>query len=192
MSRTVNNPPPLIAQETGAWCFAAAEQMARKYLGLNVPSQFKLAFDCLMVLVNAQIQPQIVNYFAACLSDAFNQVANDSTPAQVIQSGNQPNPNSQVVGLIRNTWGFVNHNNINGTMFNTCTPQDFWNDIQANRIVIIGSANHYYVVYGYEDTVSAQFNLLVRDPWPMNVGGQHASIPYATFNAWSHKVVIRF
>ncbi|MBI9075791.1 MAG: hypothetical protein JEZ02_10300 [Desulfatibacillum sp.] len=188
MSRTVTNPPPLIAQETPAWCFAAAEQMARKYLGLDVPSQFKLAYDCLMVLVNAQLNPHFTNYMVACISDAFNNVTADSTPALVALSGNQPNPNSQLVGLISNTWGFVNHNNLNGTMYNACTPQQFWTEIQANRIVIIGSANHYYVVYGYEDTANAPFMLLVRDP----MGGHAASIPFTTFNGWANKVVIRF
>ncbi|WP_158218305.1 hypothetical protein [Roseateles puraquae] len=41
--KTVNHPPALIAQETTSWCFAAAEQMVRRYFKLEDDTQWQIA-----------------------------------------------------------------------------------------------------------------------------------------------------
>ena len=160
MPKTVTHPPALIAQETPCWCFAAAELMARNYRGLATPSQYAIARTNLLQLVAAQAPPTFAQWNDAVFADLLaGQEENDGA-----------NLNSARVQLIRNSWGSVNDGAIGGRVLGNYTPGNFRADIDSNNIVIIGSALHYYVVYGYED--GDNFNLLVRDPWPAGVGGQ--------------------
>lgn len=180
MPKTVNHPPALIAQETAAWCFAAAELMARNYLGLATPTQYAIARASLLQLVAAQAPPVFAQWNDAVLNDLLNgQEENDGA-----------NYHSERVQLIRNSYGAVNHAAINGRLQGNYTPGNFRADIDSNRIVIIGSAIHYYVVYGYED--GDNFTLLVRDPWPANVGGQAQRVAYDSFVNWNGRTVISF
>jgi hypothetical protein len=182
MSRNVNNPPVLVPQQTVAWCFAAAEVMARAYRNLPVRTQYQIARDFIMARVNAQ-DPVIFNQWneAGEIDLLANEVENDGA-----------NLNSRCVQLIRSTYGAVNEGNLGGTLVNNYTVDNFRADIDANRIVIIGNHIHYYVVYGYNDTVGKDFTLLVRDSWPANVGGQLQTITHAVFSGWAHKAVIHF
>ncbi|MBI9075790.1 MAG: hypothetical protein JEZ02_10295 [Desulfatibacillum sp.] len=190
MSKDVNNPPALVAQETGAWCFAAAEQMARAYFGLLPISQYEIAYNSLMGLVAAQAPPHFNQWNIASMADLLANITTNITPTQVAQSGQPPNPLSQRVALVRATYGAFNNVPFNGSISNVCTPGNFRADIEANKIVVIGNAIHYYIVYGYDDRDG--FVLKVRDPWPPGVGGQATTIDYDTFNAWASKVAIRF
>ncbi|ACL04562.1 hypothetical protein [Desulfatibacillum aliphaticivorans] len=191
MSRDVNVPPALVAQQTGAWCFAAAEQMARAYYGLPVLNQYEIAYNSLMQLVGAMAPPHLANWNNATLLDLMNGVVADITPAQLAVSGNPPNPNSQRVALVQNTMGAFNIAPFAGaSLGGQATQGNFRADIEANKIVVIGNFIHYYVVYGYNDING--FDLKVRDPMPTGVGGLSTAVPYANFNAWHAKVVIRF
>jgi Peptidase_C39 like family len=177
---TVNNPPALIAQQTGAWCFAAAELMARNYYGLDTPSQYEIARASLMALVEAEDPIPFQQWNAAGLNDLLNNQEEDN--------GN--NLNSERVQLVRNNYGAINHDAINGRLAADFAFEAFKVAINSNKIVIIGNAIHYFVVYGYDEQKAPK--LLVRDPWPANVGGQQTEILYATFAAWNNRVVIHF
>ncbi len=180
MSNNVNNPPALIAQETPAWCFAAAELMARNFYGLGTPTQYAIARASIMGLVGAQAPPTFAQWNQATMSDLLNDQ----------DENNGANLLSERVQLVRNTYGAIDHTAINGRMRDNYTVNEFKADIDSNNIVVIGTAIHYYVVYGYDD--AKDFTLRVRDPWPANVGGQAATIPYAQFLGWNGRVVIKF
>ncbi|GFZ93449.1 hypothetical protein [Dyella caseinilytica] len=180
MPKTVTNPPALIAQETPAWCFAAAELMARNYYGLGAPSQYAIARASLMQLVAAQAPPTFAQWNDAVFDDLLSGE----------QENGGANLNSEQVQLIRNSYGAVNHAAINGRLQNNYTPGNFRADIDSGNIVIIGSAIHYYVVYGYDDTNN--FTLLVRDPWPAGVGGQRQRVAYDDFVNWAGRTAISF
>lgn len=180
MPNTVPNPPALIAQRTPAWCFAAAELMARSYYGLDMPSQFDIARASVMLLVGAQAPPTFAQWSQATENDLLSG-QNEEDGANLL---------SDRVQLVRNSYGAINHAAINGRLGNDYTAANFRTDIDNANIVIIGNAIHYYVVYGYDE--SADFALLVRDPWPTDVGGQQTTILYKTFAAWNNRVVISF
>lgn len=190
MSKDVNNPPILVAQETGAWCFAAAEQMARAFFHLPAMSQYDIAYNSLMIQVAAMAPPYFANWNNATMADLLANITDDITPAQLAISGNPPNPLSQRVNMVQNTYGAFNPVPFPANVGNVATPGNFRADIEANKIVVIGSFIHYYVVFGYDDR--AGFNLKARDPMPVGVGRANAVIPYDAFNAWGGKVVIRF
>ena len=191
MSKDVNAPPALIAQQTPYWCFAAAEQMARAYYGLPVLTQYEIAYNSLMQLVGAVAPPHFVNWSNAALIDLMNGVDADVTPAQVAVSGNPPNPHSERVRLVHGTMGAFNIAPFVGaTLGGQATQGNFRADIEANKIVVVGNHIHYYVMYGYDDING--FDLKVRDPMPVGVGGLAVTIPYTAFNGWLAKVVIRF
>ncbi|MCP3944659.1 MAG: hypothetical protein GY710_24720 [Desulfobacteraceae bacterium] len=190
MSQDVTQPPVLIFQETNSWCFAAAEQMARTYLGINIPTQYEIAYNSLMAQVNAAAPPYFAQWNNASAIDLLANIIADITPGQLAISGNLPNHASSRVNLVKNTYGAFNHTACGGTMSNVFSQANFRAEIEADRIVVIGNAIHYYVVYGYDDRNG--FNLKVRDPWPTGVGGQLTIIPYTTFDGWAGKTVIRF
>lgn len=179
---TVNNPPGLIPQQTPAWCFAAAEQMARSYYGIQVPSQYDIARASVMTLVNAQAPP------------TFGQW-NDATEYDLLNNEDENNGNnmdSARVQLVRNSYGAFNYAAVNGRMTNNYTIDNFKADIDNNHIVVIGTAIHYYVVYGYDATPPDNLILLVRDPWPAGRGGATQRVFWSEFNNWNNKVVIYF
>ena len=180
MPNTVANPPALIAQQTPAWCFAAAELMARTYYGLATPGQYDVARASVMLLVAAQAPPTYTQWNQATLNDLLsNQDENHGA-----------NLLSERVQLVRNSYGAINHDATAGQLSNDYTQSNFRADIDSNNIVIIGNAIHYYVVYGYDDR--RDFMLQVRDAWPVGVGGQQTAIPYAQFAGWGYRVVINF
>ena len=190
MSRDVTNPPDLVAQETGAWCFAAAEQMVRAYGNMEVPSQYSIAYASLMLLLG-QGDPEVVNSWAdAGETDLLLGVDEDITPAQLEESGNAPNPDSERVAMVRRTHGIFNHWDLAGRFCYPCLPRDIQEDIGADKLVVIGTRIHYYVVYGYSD--AGPFILRARDPFPPGRGAETRLIPWGDFNEWEYKVVIRF
>ena len=180
MPTTVPRPPALIAQETPAWCFAAAELMARNYYGLATPTQYAIARASLVALVDAQDQVITALWSSAIDYDRDNH--------QDERDG--ANLDSAVVELIRNTYGTVNYDAINGYIARSYNPQDIRGDIDQGNILIIGNANHFFIVYGYDDT--GDFTLLLRDPWPAGRGGAQQSIRHDDFMRWNFRLVIRF
>ncbi|GLQ93155.1 papain-like cysteine protease family protein [Dyella acidisoli] len=181
MPNTVPNPPALIAQETPAWCFAAAELMARNYYGLTTPSQYEIARTSVIRLVDAGAKPTLEQWNSAT---TYDLLANQ-------QENGGANLNSARVQLIRTNWGAIYPNDIGGHFEANYTQENFRADIDAGEIVIIGTAIHYYVVYGYEDNGN-NFTLLVRDPWPAGVGGQLQRVRYDDFANWLGRTIISF
>lgn len=181
MPNTVPNPPALIAQEAPAWCFVAAELMARNYYGLATPSQYAIARTNVIRMVDAEAQP------------TFGQW-NDATEYDLLtdqQENGGANLNSARVQLVRGNWRAIYPNDIGGRFEANYTQGNFRADIDAGEIVIIGTAIHYYVVYGYEDTGN-NFTLLIRDPWPASVGGQLQRVRYDNFVNWPGRTIISF
>jgi hypothetical protein len=181
MPNTVNNPPALIAQQASGWCYVAAELMARIYYGFPVDTQYNIARRSVIALANVPV-PEIRTAW-------LNATAADYASGQDEQNG--ANLASARVDVVRTQWGAINYDAIGGYIVTDCSQQDFRDDIAQNKIVIIGNALHYYVVYGYDD--SKDFTLLVRDPWPPGGGGQTTTIPYNTFVGWgTDRLIIRF
>ncbi|MBE1161469.1 hypothetical protein [Dyella acidiphila] len=179
MPKTVNNPPALIPQQAPGWCFAAAEQMARNFYNRPARTQYDIARRIVIALVDIPDPDTYDDWLAATLYDEANG----------LEENNGANLQSARVQLVRSRWGAVNYNDIGGYIANNYGPQDFRDDIDRNKI-IIGNANHFFVVYGYED--AGDFTLLLRDPWPENVGGRQQSVRYNTFTNWNDRQVIRF
>ncbi|MGO8868040.1 MAG: hypothetical protein ACLQME_16225 [Alphaproteobacteria bacterium] len=182
MSNNVNNPPALVPQETAAWCFAAAELMARNFYNLATPTQYAIARASVMLLVEAQAPPTYAQWSQATEDDLVNNQ----------DENGGANRQSQRVQLVRNAYGAIIPAAIHGQMTNDYTELQFKADIDDSDIVIIGNAIHYYVVYGYDDTDPKNFTLRVRDPWPRNVGGQRQTIPHSELATWNNRVVIHF
>ncbi|SHJ10781.1 hypothetical protein SAMN02745216_01043 [Desulfatibacillum alkenivorans DSM 16219] len=190
MSRDVTGPPGLVAQETGAWCFAAAEQMVRAYLNMEVPSQYGIAYASLMLLISQGDPDLLLAWSTAAETDLLLEVDDDITPEQLEVSGNPPNPDSERVAMVKRTYGIFNHWDLGGAISSSCLPRDFREDIGSDKLVVIGNRNHYYVVYGYTD--AGPFILRARDPFPPGLGAGTRLIPWGDFNVWEYKVVIRF
>lgn len=181
MPRNVANPPALVAQQTTAWCFAAAEQMVRGYRNTPTLTQYQIARQNVMALVEAKSSPTFDQWNSAVQYDLLNN--------QEEEGGE--NLGSRRVQLIRNHYGALNHDAVGGIMTGNYTPEQFISDIDDDKIVVIGNAIHYYVVYGYDGSPS-DLRLNVLDPWPAGRGGQNQTLPYSTFSAWSDKIVIHF
>jgi hypothetical protein len=173
--KTVSQPPRLIAQQTTAWCFAAAEQMVRRYYGLPDDSQWTIADRLCRGL--AALDPGFQERWVLAISM-------DEFTGQQPQGGN--NLSSAVVGLVRNQYGAVNVE-ATGGRYLPLTAKLVREQIDANRIFVIGTAIHYYVVYGYDDDGST---LLVRDPWPKGTGGLTSKLTLAEFGAEKDRVAI--
>ncbi|HEV7309256.1 papain-like cysteine protease family protein [Ensifer sp.] len=176
---TVAHPPALVPQETGAWCFAAAEVMVRSYRGLTAYTQYQIARRITFAL--AELDPEVQEHLE------FAQAMDQSTGQQ--ESGGA-NLSSEVVQLIRSQWNAFD-NAATGGQFASAdlTAVQVKAEIDNNRIFVIGNAYHYYVVYGYEDDGKT---LLLRDPWPQGVGGMTARMSLANFLQIAGRVVIVF
>jgi hypothetical protein len=174
----VNNPPALIAQETGAWCFAAAEQMVRAYYGLEARNQYQIARR--IAAARAELDPQFQETWqlAQALDASMEQTENGGA-----------NLASQVVQLVRTQWGAFDHDATHGHFEANLTAEIVKREIDANRIFVLGAEIHYYVVYGYSDDGKT---MLVRDPWPAGTGGMRATVSLATFNGWNGHTAILF
>ena len=182
MSKTVNNPPALIAQETPCWCFAAAEQMARAYYQLPALSQYAIARDSVVRLA-AAMDPQIFEpWFLAVATDE-----SAPTPPSHDEQGGANVLNSSRVQVVRSKYGVINMQAIGAHIEPAYTQQDFRTDIDNQKIVIIGTTLHFLVVYGYDDT--SGFDLLVRDP---STYAPRASIPYEDFIRFPARVILSF
>ena len=175
---TVKNPPALVAQETGAWCFAAAEQMVRSFFGFAARTQYQIARQ--LAASRGLVDPNFIEQWqlALALDESANQPDN-----------NGANNASQVVQLVRATYGTINDADTHGRFVENLSAADIRGEIDANRIFVIGNAIHFYVVYGYEDNGNT---MLVRDPWPPNHGGQNSRVTLATYQDWDNRIAIFF
>lgn len=173
--KTVAQPPSLIAQETTAWCYAAAEQMVRRYYGLPDDSQWTIAERLCSGL--ASLDPEFQERWVLAMSS-------DESTGQQPESGK--NQKSEIVRLVRGKYGALNVEGTGGryVQLDATLVRE---QIDANRIFVIGNAIHYYVVYGYDDGGST---MLVRDPWPAGTGGQKSSLTLKELGAQGNSVTI--
>ncbi len=174
----VANPPALVAQETPAWCFAAAEVMVRSYRHLEARSQYAIARRITESL--AALDPDVKERWDLV-------VALDASAGRPEDGG--ANRNSDVVQLVRAQWNAFDNAATDGRFVQDLTPELVQGEIDHNRIFVVGTTIHYYVVYGYSDNGST---LRIRDPWPPGVGGTRISITLAEFEKIPNHVVIFF
>ncbi len=179
--RTVRNPPRLIPQQTGAWCFAACESMVRSYYQLPGRSQYQIARA--YTAERANVEPDLnLRWQMAWATD-------QGPPVQHEQNGD--NPNSQIVALVRSEWGVVDADATNGRYIAALDEAVVRREIDADRILVIGNPIHYYAVFGYEGT-GPKFTMLVLDPWPVGNGGAVDQVSMTEYRGWQGPVAILF
>ena len=178
----VSHPPELVAQETGAWCFAAAEQMARAYYGLEERSQYEIArgFTSARAVIDSGLQ---MEWQTAVLLDSTAE------PPEREEGGT--NLSSAVVQLVRSQYGVFDQDATGGTFVSNLTEELVRREIDADRILVIGNSIHYYVVIGYEGA-GKSFVMRVLDPWPPGVGGQATTVGIGSYEEWSNRIAIKF
>ena len=153
---TVNNPPVLVPQDTPAWCFAAVEQMVRAYYGLPAATQYEIARRNTEAL--ASVDPQVQERWELAL--VLDQSAG-------IDEQGGANANSNVVKLVSSQWNAFDHTTTGGHFVNGLTADTVRHEIDNNRVFVIGTEYHYYLVYGY--TVNGKnLELHILDPWRQN------------------------
>jgi hypothetical protein len=174
----VANPPALVAQETPAWCFAAAEVMVRSYRHLEAMPQYAIARRITASLAALDPEVQEVWQVALALDNSTGQHEDDGA-----------NRDSQVVELVRTQWNAFDTAETGGRFVQGLTPELVQGEIDHNRIFVVGTTIHYYVVYGYSNNGST---LRIRDPWPAGQGGLRTSITLEEFEKIPAHVVIFF
>ncbi|MCZ7447921.1 hypothetical protein O8B93_10035 [Agrobacterium rhizogenes] len=176
---TVNNPPALIAQETPSWCFAAVEQMVRAYRGLAAATQYAIARRNTAAL--ATVDPQVQERWELA------QILDQS--GDVDEMGGA-NPHSEVVKLVSSQWNAFDHGTTGGQFVPALTVDIVRREIDNNRVFVIGTNIHYYLVYGYTEEGKG-LQLHIRDPWPAGRGGTKTRIGLQEFLATpAHTAVI--
>ncbi|PZP08744.1 hypothetical protein QYR00_22855 [Agrobacterium tumefaciens] len=177
---TVNNPPALIAQATAAWCFAAVEQMVRAYYGLGPATQYEIARRNTAAL--ATVDPQVQERWE--LAQVLDQSAS-------INELGGANPNSNIVKLVSSQWNAFDHTTTGGHFVDGLTADIARREIDNNRVFVIGTHIHYYLVYGY--TVNGKdLELHILDPWPAGQGGTRTRIGLREFLEMPARVAIIF
>lgn len=177
---TVNVPPALIAQETSAWCFAAVEQMVRAYYGLAAASQYQIARRNLAALAGQVLAIQ-ERWELAQVLDLTGNIAE--------MNGN--NPQSNVAMLVAGQWNTFDHATTGGQFVDGLTAEIVKREIDNNRVFVIGTTIHYYLVYGYTETAN-DIVLHIRDPWPVGQGGSRTQISLQEFLTMSGHTAIVF
>ncbi|MDK4734785.1 hypothetical protein [Rhizobium sp. CNPSo 3490] len=175
---TVTTPPALVAQETSSWCFAAAEVMVRSYRSLPAVLQYDIARRTTWAL--AELDPAVQERWE--LAEAL-----DLSAGQREEGG--ANLLSQVVQLVRTQWNAFDNAATGGRFVQHLTAELVRTEIDNDRIFVVGTAIHYYVVYGYSDDGNV---LDVRDPWPAGQGGLTPRIALAEFLGLPAHVTILF
>lgn len=177
---TVNKPPVLVPQDTPAWCFAAVEQMVRAYYGLPAATQYEIARRNTEAL--ATVDPQVQERWE--LAQVLDQSAG-------INEQGGSNANSNVVKLVSSQWNAFDHTTTGGHFVNGLTADIVRHEIDNNRVFVIGTEYHYYLVYGY--TVNGKdLELHILDPWPARRGGTRTRIGLQEFLVMPARVAITF
>ncbi|CDN95007.1 hypothetical protein [Agrobacterium tumefaciens] len=166
---TVTNLPALIAQGTPSWCFAAVEEMVRAYYGLPAATQYAIARRNTAALANAD--PQVQERWELA------QVLDQSTGVDEMGGANQ---NSDVVKLVSSQWNSFDHETTGGQFVADLTAEIVRREIDNNRVFVIGTNIHYYLVYGYTDN-GKDLELHIHDPWPAGRGGTKTRIGLQEF-----------
>jgi len=174
----VAHPPALVAQETPSWCFAAAEVMVRNYRTLPLMSQYAIARRITLSL--AALDPAVQEQWD--LAQAL-----DASTGQHEDGG--ANMASQLVQLYRTQWNAFDTAATGGRFVQNLSPELVRGEIDNDRIFVVGTTIHYYVVYGYSDNGNT---MQVRDPWPAGKGGLRTEITLADFQALEAHVAIFF
>lgn len=177
---TVNNPPVLVPQDTPAWCFAAVEQMVQAYRGLPAGTQYDIARRNTAAL--ATVDPQVQERWE--LAQVLDQSAG------ILELG-AANPNSNIVKLVSSQWNAFDHTTTGGHFVNGLTADIVRSEIDNNRVFVIGTEYHYYLVYGY--TVNGKdLELHILDPWPAGRGGARTRLGLQEFLGMPARVAITF
>jgi hypothetical protein len=177
---TVNNPPALVPQLTPAWCFAAVEQMVRAYYGLPAATQYVIARRNTAAL--ATVDPEVRERWE--LAEVLDQTGGINEQAGA-------NRNSNIVQLVSSQWNAFDHETTGGHFVNGLTADIVRHEIDNNRVFVIGTEYHYYLVYGY--TVNGKdLELHILDPWPAGRGGARTRLGLQEFLAMPARVAITF
>lgn len=180
MEKDVTNPPALVAQETGAWCFAAAEVMVRAYSNLSAMSQYAIARRNTLSL--AALDPDVQEQWELAL-------ALDASADPPQQENGGANLTSQIVQMVRTQWNAFDVVTTGGRFIAHLTADLVRGEIDNDRIFVIGTAIHYYVVYGYSDNGNT---MKLLDPWPVGKGGLTTTKTLQDFLALDGHVTIFF
>ncbi|PSS64534.1 hypothetical protein C6558_13755 [Ensifer sp. NM-2] len=177
---SVSNSPTLIAQETPSWCFAAAEVMVRQYYGLQQMSQYEIARASTAALAEADLS----------LAEKWDLAQVLDSSADVTEDVGE-NHKSKIVELVRGQWNAFNHDATGGQFIAKPTWEDVRAEIDNDRVFVVGSTIHYYVVSGYSDDGKGR-RLWVQDPWPAGRGGQKSFLLFDEFLDAEGKACIVF
>lgn len=177
---TVTNIPALIPQRTPSWCFAAVEEMVRAYYGLGAATQYAIARRNTAAL--ATVDPQVQERWELA------QVLDQSTGVNENGGANQ---NSDVVKLVSSQWNSFDHEATGGQFVAALTAEIVKREIDNNRVFVIGTNIHYYLVYGYTEE-GKDLQLHILDPWPAGQGGTKTRIGLQEFLAMPAHVAIVF
>lgn len=177
---TVNNPPALVAQETPSWCFAAVEQMVRAYRELAAATQYAIARRNTAAL--ATVDPEVQERWELAL--ILDQSA-------AIDEMGGANPDSNIVRLVSSQWNAFDHATTGGHFVADLTPEIVRGEIDNNRVFVIGTHIHYYVVYGYTEA-GKDLELHILDPWPTGHGGSRTRIGLQEFLGMAGHTAITF
>ncbi len=180
MEEDVTHPPALVAQETGAWCFAAAEVMVRAYRNLPALSQYAIARRNTLSL--AALDPSVQERW-----DLAQALDASVDPPQ--QENGGANLASEVVQMVRTQWNAFDTATTGGRFIPNLTADLVRGEIDNDRIFVIGTAIHYYIVYGYSDDGNT---MKLRDPWPAGKGGLTTTMTLQHFLALDGHVAIFF
>lgn len=178
--RTVSDPPTLVAQKTSSWCFAAAEVMVRAYYGLPKLTQYEIARASTEALSEAQFGLRERWELAMALDSSLGVTENDGE-----------NPSSHIANLVRGQWHSFNHEATGGRFIANVSWADVQEEIDNDRVFVVGSDIHYYVVFGYSEEREGKW-LYVLDPWPAGKGGQKTVLSFAELKATDGHTCIVF
>lgn len=179
--KLVDKPVPEVPQQTEVWCFAAAEQMVRSYYGLARKTQYQIARA--YTAARARIEYETLGKEWQAAVDA------DEQDGELEDGGD--NLKSAVVLLVRSKRGSIVLDDLGGKYIPELTADIIKEEIDNNRIFVIGSASHFYVVYGYDEGEDG-IEMLVRDPYPPVIGGARTRISLAAFKQMDGRAAIRF
>lgn len=178
--RTVSDPPTLVAQKTSSWCFAAAEVMVRTYYGLPKLTQYQIARASTEALSKVQFGLGERWELAMALDSSLEITEDDGE-----------NPNSHIANLVRGQWHSFNHEATGGRFIANVSWADVQEEIDNDRVFVVGSDIHYYVVFGYAEEREGKW-LYVLDPWPAGKGGQKTVLSFAELKATDGHTCIVF
>jgi hypothetical protein len=175
-----------LPQQQSGWCFAAAEQMAQRAFGQNIP-QDELAHNAMLARGRALEPGTPTQYYNALRQylNTFSLPNLDWNTVQAYVTGDQ-----QLFGLLASAWSTPV---LRGrTTSNSGAPVEaqIVAAINVGGVVLIGNALHWKVIYGYNSgPTGTVVSYQVYDPYN---GGTNtpAMTPTAMANGILHTIYV--